>query len=607
MPARTSSGVNSTTAMTVKNTGFLLDRLGQDCHPLQFLRELTQNSIEAIQKAGGPGEIIWDVDWKHFEMTGVRKLAIIDTGNGMSGSNMVDYINQLSSSASEQSFSGNYGVGAKIAAATRNRAGMVYLSWKDGQGSMIHLWRNPEDGVYGLKRWDRGEELYTDFMEIEDEIKPSEIKDRGTKIVLLGNADKESTVQAPEGAAAPSRWIAKYLNSRYYRFPEGIKIKAREGWEYPRSDSGRNKLRTITGQEKYLREHADASGSVNLEGATAHWWILKNTAATNHDSNYFTSSGHVAALYQNELYEMATARAGSARLQQFGVIFGPKWVVIYVEPTDEPTRRLTTNTARTNLLINNEPLPWADWAAEFRDKMPPEIERFVKDTAAGSTAKDHTESIRERLKPILDLYKVSRYRPTPEGSVMIDEEQTARGGKPASGSGSGGNNGSGNGGRKGGTTGNIYALFEKKGGTPGQKVYPDPFPIPTWISVADGTRDVGLLEDRAARYIIDQNRLLINADFRVFTDMIAKWHKEAGGGSAVKETVVEVVHSWFEQALMETVIGVQALRNSKEWTHQDIQMALSDEALTTAVMQRYHVNYNVKRELSAKLGKLQPA
>ena len=50
-------------AMTVHNTGFLLDRLGQDCHPLQYLRELTQNSIEAIQRSGSPGEIIWDVEW----------------------------------------------------------------------------------------------------------------------------------------------------------------------------------------------------------------------------------------------------------------------------------------------------------------------------------------------------------------------------------------------------------------------------------------------------------------------------------------------------------------------------------------------------------------
>ena len=48
----------------------------------------------------------------------------------MTGDELVRYINQLSSSLREQSMTGNYGVGAKIAAATRNHAGLVYMSWK---------------------------------------------------------------------------------------------------------------------------------------------------------------------------------------------------------------------------------------------------------------------------------------------------------------------------------------------------------------------------------------------------------------------------------------------------------------------------------------------
>jgi Histidine kinase-, DNA gyrase B-, and HSP90-like ATPase len=51
------------------------------------------------------------------------KVCIVDTGDGMSGNEMIRFINRLSSSGSEQSFTGNYGVGAKIAAATKNPAG----------------------------------------------------------------------------------------------------------------------------------------------------------------------------------------------------------------------------------------------------------------------------------------------------------------------------------------------------------------------------------------------------------------------------------------------------------------------------------------------------
>lgn len=181
-----SSGKTLPLAVADSGIGFLLDRLGKDCHPLQFLRELTQNGIEAIQRTDEKqGEIIWDVEWKSYELEGIFKLCIIDTGDGMTGPEMVKYINQLSSSVSEQSFMGNYGVGAKIAAATRNHAGLVYFSWKDGQGAMIHLWRDPQTGQYGLMQLRLPDGTFGHYGEVDDELKPPAIKDHGTMIVLL--------------------------------------------------------------------------------------------------------------------------------------------------------------------------------------------------------------------------------------------------------------------------------------------------------------------------------------------------------------------------------------------------------------------------------------
>lgn len=136
---------------------------------------------------------------------------------------------------------------------------------------------------------------------------------------------------------------------------------------------------------------------------------------------------------------------------------------------------------------------------------------------------------------------------------------------------------------------------------------PDVFPHVRWVSIGDGTREPGDIEDRAARYLIDQNVLLINADFRVFTDMIDHWARKLNLAPATREIVQEVVRSWFEQCLVETVIGVQSLKDEKEWSVDEIDKALSEEALTAAVMPRYHVNNCVKRELSLKLGKLQAA
>jgi hypothetical protein len=614
MPLQQTAGGHRLLAMTVNNIGFLLDRLGQDCHPLQFIRELTKNSIEAIQRTGEPGTIIWDYERVAFELEGLRKLCIIDTGEGMTGDEMVRFINQLSSSAGKQSLQGNYGVGAKIAAATRNPAGVSYFSWKDGAGSMIFLFRDELTQQYGLKQWERADGTWTHYLPIEDDVKPDIIKDHGTMVVLHGNSTNDDTLLAPDISAAPRRWITRYLNTRYFHIPDNVTISCREGNLLvggPPDDIGTR--RAVLGQGEYVRRYATAGGSVPLEGATAHWWIIgehveEKTDPADKYSGHLEARGHTAALYQNELYELMIRRAGMSRLQQFGITFGYDRVVIYVEPTSDT--RLMTNTARTSLLLANEPLPWDEWAAEFRLQLPAELKNFVESRAPDANRADHLKNIRERLKAILDLYKVSRYRPATDGHLRIDADQLTRGGRPA---------------RTdatptpsdtpvvreqrppGGKEGNIYALFERKGGSPGEKVEPDLFPKVSWVSVADGSRSEGFIEDRAAKYLSDQNHLQVNADFRVFRDMtkhlLQSYRQVAGADSIIEDTV----RAWFEQALVEAVIGLQALRNSKHWSSDEIGRALSEEALTACVMQRYHIYTAAKRELGAKIGSAKQA
>jgi hypothetical protein len=599
MSDRIAAGAH-TLEMEVANTGFMLDRLGQDCGPLQFLRELTQNSIEAIQQLPDKqGQIIWDVDWNRYDLTGIYKLACIDTGIGMTGEEMLEYINKLSSSMHMQAFDANYGVGAKIAAATRNHAGLIYLSWKDGVGYMTHLWRDPLTGKYGLQQMQRPDGSFGHWARVDDSIKPDVIEDHGTMVILLGNDLDTDTMQAPKDAASPSRWVGKHLNTRYFRFPEDTMVRARQGWEYPRSNTDTNLLQRVTGQESYLDAHRESSGSVPLTGATARWWILKDEPALGQNSGYIASSGHIAALYKDELYEMLTARAGTARLQLFGVIFGYSRVVIYVEPDADP--RITPNTARTALLLDNEPVPWADWAAEFREQLPEEIQALMDAVTAGSSSSDHRQAIRERLRQIKELLKLSRYRRSPLGAETA--EQSTLGGK-ARDRDADKNGGGGSGGGSGGRAGDIYALFLAIDGDPADEVASDTTPEVVWISAAEGTRTPPFLEDRAAKYLPEKNLLQINADFRVFTDMEERWCTFYSGTPGARPSIRDVVHEWFEQALIETVLGVQGLHGSQEWTPKDVADALSQETLTAATMQRYHVDVAVKRALGAKLGTL---
>src|SRR6266850_5472508 len=100
----------------------------------------------------------------------------------------------------------------------------------------------------------------------------------------------------------------------------------------------------------------------------------------------------------NHIPDGTTARSANALLQRFGILFGVRFVVIYVEPIPEKGQLLTTNTARTTLLLDNEKLPWEDWAYEFRENMPKRLAQFVNEKAAALTEKDHISGIKDRLK-----------------------------------------------------------------------------------------------------------------------------------------------------------------------------------------------------------------
>jgi hypothetical protein len=139
------------------------------------VRELTVNGLDAINALGpvASGRVVWDLDWRRFGASGgrVRKLSVTDTGTGMTPEQLRQYINQLASSGREQSAAGNFGVGAKVAAGSRNPHGLEYRSWHHGQGALVCFKRH-SDGRWGLEpqRWPDGHSDY--WRPLDEQDKP---------------------------------------------------------------------------------------------------------------------------------------------------------------------------------------------------------------------------------------------------------------------------------------------------------------------------------------------------------------------------------------------------------------------------------------------------
>jgi hypothetical protein len=621
----------STMPLELRHAAFLLERLAADCAPLQEYRELTKNALEAVERAqkdehgveppSGGHKVVWDVEWMALRgqvesgQQPVYKLSIWDTGDGMTGPEMVEYINHLASSSGVQALDRNFGVGAKITAGVANPEGLIYTSYKNGEVHQIHFWRDADSNEYGIRPYLRGRDgTYHHWRKLKPDVLPKEIiqAGHGTMVTLLGRSGDANTMEPPGDAVGGVRWLVRYLNRRFLEFPAGVTVRVREfgksdpsEWPTKPTTYARDggMMRQAVGQASYLDKNAEASGDVRLNTghATAHWWLLNEDKIG--DPSYWLSSGHIAALFHDELYELRDGNAGIRQLMHFGVLFGSRRVVVYVRP--DADQQITPNTARSQLLRDGETLPWEEWAAEFRENLPAPIQRMMEELLSRDSDGNHEEAIRQRLKRIEELMRFTRYRRTPSGSTNASGE--AAGGSAGEGEAEEPTRKTKPGGR-GGSSADLYGAYvDEDEGDPSEPLNPKTeFPEIRWVSIANGTRSSDdPLEDRAASYAnSSQNVLLVNEDFRVYSDLVKHFVRLYEGYPGVERTVPEVIKEWYAQQLVEAVLGVLAVRGSAKWPPNLVERALSEEALTSVVMPRYNLYTQVSRVLGTKLGSL---
>ena len=161
--------------MQTKETSFSLDQIARQCSPLQYVRELTKNAIEAIPKEE-EGEIFWTYDKDELDESGIHKLTCIDSGLGMDGEEERLYMNNMYSSIKEQTAEGNFGIGAKVAALSRSPKGLLYKSYKDGKGYLAELCQHPISGKYGLRQQLELDGSLTPYMQIPFDSMPEELR-----------------------------------------------------------------------------------------------------------------------------------------------------------------------------------------------------------------------------------------------------------------------------------------------------------------------------------------------------------------------------------------------------------------------------------------------
>lgn len=623
----------------VENADFIAEKLASELLPNQEFREVTKNAEEAIRRRiaddGRPdGRIVFDVDWPLRREDGRWFVSCADNGDGMSRSELERYMTTLAvqGASQNQSFTGNQGMGLKIAGPTRHKMGVLIRSLKHGERTMIQIgWDGSEYGLIPLGADDElvvsvPEEMFPDFLRE---------KGSGTVVTFLGSTDDANTFAPPD---RPRSWLFKYLHQRFFRLSDDdievvVRVPSGDEEDWPRTyeetlerHAGRGKsfnLSKVYGTAPIWDDAADRQGdgfrgTVELAGdaardvpaATIHWWVLPGGPGTD-VSTRTASGGSIAVLFQNELQDWRTGSQANAFFARLGVLFGKPRIAFVLEPLGST---ISSDFARAHVLVGGKPVfesdAWLVWTDQFREQLPEAIKRTMSEERARLQDEDPDKArrIRDRLKDVMGLLRPRRFR-------QQSNATTRAGGPTASGADGGAGVAiervSGPGRRPGRARARgIGALLTQV--DPAGEQAAEIFSIldlePRWVSEADAEtfaivngNSAGLRDRAAALAGVDgatASILLLNRDFRGYQSIVGAVNDWANAdGDDEKAAAIEaVVQEWVEQKMVEAVKGLRQLENGSTWLPSHFDEALSPVALTAAFMaDRWHTLREVRR------------
>lgn len=572
------SHIKQITPITIRDIDFTVTRQIEQCPKTMMLRELVMNALEAASR-GPEGRRIVEIKGKRVnECGGARKLAIWNTGPGLSSEDL-DHICDLAASlGKDMALEGNFGMGAKVASLPSNTLGMRYRSCRDGTVSQVILGKR--EGVYG-KVWVPVGDAFEEVVDVTDAVADESeysLSEDWTEVVLYGNRPDQDTVADPyDGDPKQDRqWITTYLYHRFYYLPGGVEIYLHEG-THPRD--GRRQFKPIPDRlEAFGRaETADVG-----DGIRVHYYYDPPYQGSSHNksiSGSLTSSVSTAGIvFRDELYDVRKARKWAADAPAFGIPFGAKHISIHVElPKNFPVRhepyrrfvQLSTGDQR-QLMVD-------DFAEIVFQNRPAWLVEIINSLAPKPSAS--TDDLRKELQDLLNELRVKAKSPrlTDAGSELV-VEGGARGAAPR-------HNGTAKSTDGQSPTTPTELIFNPTGAkraniSKNMEHAPEIIPLRDEDEVAEKG-----FSGKAAKYVRESNILFVNMTYSAVSS--AQEHLEVRYATYEDPQMVrELARQWAERLVMArvgyAVVYAQSKQLIREWTPEDVRKALEPESLSLA-------------------------
>lgn len=591
--------------MRLGRSGPLIDRTYRESPVMQFLRELVQNAIESgaknilvmpdwvyVQASGNPENdkdlLDWNKQPKGTEKNlddlkpnnAVYRFSVMDDGCGMDAQELKTFFTSLSLSGGGKDMGthDNFGQGAKVSTMPGNPFAIYVMSWRDGVGRMIRLFRR-DDGEYGLWRWE-ADDGYHEVIDTPDEYDLDALKahkddptpQNGTLFICAGDAEDCDTIHGFPGRPFKSlKSSVSYLNRRYFQVPAGVNLRVyefsnRDKRAWPQSFQRSRQfflgqLREHKGQKANLDAYAEAHGVVKGRKADIHWWVIRpddeddpktpSLSKLQGSSGYGGMASYVGVLYKNEIYDV---NHSPARFRQFGVFntFAREHMVLIVEPKFTEDSGVAPNNIRSNLVNLDSPgdsLPWHLWGAAFAKGMPAPVKKLIEDN-------DPIEA-----KDAASLMKTVRFRAAKMVKDWLGpDRRTVAGGDATKTRRKGAN------GKKSG----------KNGGTHKRTI-----PKVQWdFDDHKPERPVEMLGEKN-----EQLRLFWHHPaFQRHYQWWCRRYEHIGDSTAVESKVKALIMEEFAVSMAIRVVHATSFNKVKEWKGSEYEMLLSKEALMLGIL-----------------------
>lgn len=447
-----------------------LHRSSENHLPMQHLRELVQNSIEAGAKK------IRIYEEPQFIAQGIRKLAICDDGPGMSPAEMQDYLTVFNRSSKSTGLDvhGNFGWGARVSTMRGNPHGVVYISYSEAEPrgcvvcysqSCLVEWPElqPLEGTSSVYRLDDlarvspGGVLGCKLWEC---VNTSTIKSTGMIVLLLGEDHEASSCVDLNGAEITLSKTLQYFNDRYDLLPDGVSL----------SVNFRSNSYIAHGLSSILERFMESYEVVEHKGFTVEVYItktrreLKADEAARGNVSHNVNEGHVfgftdyqyeggwyaleykGELYRNEKPSFDVARSwgiyDSTVIPKVKLVVHPPHAEMYkngnvktpgVMPNPERSaliwRHRKGSEARDNLI------PLDEIKEYFSKNHPPKLKELLDrayDEARNKISKLDLKSEKDKMRDFWQMaYKpTSRVNPNKEGDAPYSKPKPASRAKP---------------------------------------------------------------------------------------------------------------------------------------------------------------------------------